>query len=319
MQWPADSNGASLGPANNPVLAAGLSLVHQFLQNDRVIRNYRLQCLTITPTHPPPYLDYEDITDLTSTPGGPALLTPAQIRAQVAANWPILGVSDAHEMEGWDGLTLLNPNGPDTVLIAGHIFRAMCAPKNATEAVLLACQFAFIVMHELAHVLQFKVGYCGTLQSDGSAFRTPTGVLYGDAGFSWERQTLGAIPRIMHSETLLGADRPEALALVCDVPGGQLHQVPLTHLISLLTASFWAGSPRIDQIRLPTGGPVVPGREGRIGGRQYIVKLPEAGKTPSPAPPSPTNPQPIATDSVLPEYRYHMGAFGAVFSASTPS
>ncbi|KAJ3170401.1 hypothetical protein HDU87_008795 [Geranomyces variabilis] len=54
-------------------------------------------------------------------------------------------------------------------------------------------------------------------------------------------------------------------------------------------------------------------------GRKYIVRLPEAGKTPSPAPPSPANPQPIAADKGLPEYRYHMGAFGALFSAFTPS
>ncbi|KAJ3154576.1 hypothetical protein HDU89_007814 [Geranomyces variabilis] len=175
----------------------------------------------------------------------------------------------------WQVISMPLPNAPSSAEAQRVMFgafshsgqiRRKAAPKNATEAVLLACQFAFIVMHELAHVLQFKVGYC-----------------------------------------------------VCDVRGEQLHVVPLTHLISLLTASFWAGSPRIDQIRLPTGGPVVPGREGCIGGRQYIVRLPEAGKTPSPAPPSPTNPQPIATDSVLPEYRYHMGAFGALFSASTPS
>ncbi|KAJ3161723.1 hypothetical protein HDU86_006493 [Geranomyces michiganensis] len=33
------------------------------------------------------------------------------------------------------------------------------------------------------------VGYCGALQSDGSAFGTPAGVLYGGAGFARKRQT----------------------------------------------------------------------------------------------------------------------------------
>ncbi|KAJ3176179.1 hypothetical protein HDU87_005394 [Geranomyces variabilis] len=156
MRWPTDAAGMSLGPANNPVLKAGLSLLEHMLQSDAVVSRFRYQCLPVPPSEPPSLLEIEDMEEIIAAPGGPHLLTGPQIRAQIAANWPILGVSNATHPEDWQGMSLLQTNGPVTILIAGNLFRAMCSPKNDTEAVVLACHFAFVIMHELAHVLQFK-------------------------------------------------------------------------------------------------------------------------------------------------------------------
>ncbi|KAJ3144587.1 hypothetical protein HDU89_008148 [Geranomyces variabilis] len=122
MQWPTDAAGMSLGPANNPVLTAGLSLLENMLQSDAVVSRFRYQCL-------PSLLEVEDMEDIIAAPGGPQLLTGPLIRAQIAANWPILGVSNATHPEDWQGISLLQTNGPATILIAGNLFRAMCSPK----------------------------------------------------------------------------------------------------------------------------------------------------------------------------------------------
>ncbi|KAJ3156709.1 hypothetical protein HDU86_003933 [Geranomyces michiganensis] len=156
MKWPVDAANVSLGPTNNPVLCAGLGLVTAMLRNDDVLLSYQLQCLPINPTEPPPHWEHRDVQALTTAPGGPALLSASQIRACIAANWPMLGVSDAQRTEGFEGLTLLHPQGAVDLIIAGDLFRAMCSPKSATEAVVLACHFAFVVMHELGHMLMFN-------------------------------------------------------------------------------------------------------------------------------------------------------------------
>ncbi|KAI8585275.1 hypothetical protein BDZ88DRAFT_32769 [Geranomyces variabilis] len=185
MRWPTDAAGMSLGPVNNPVLTAGLSLLEHMLQSDAVVSWFRYQCLPVPPSEPPSLLEIEDMEDIIAAPGGPQLLTGPQIRAQIAANWPILGVSNATHPEDWQGMSRLQTNGPVTILIASNLFRvmcspkndgsrrscmslclcdhatgpfvckslfrAMCSPKNDTEAVVLACHFAFVIM-QLDHL-----------------------------------------------------------------------------------------------------------------------------------------------------------------------
>ncbi|KAJ3167524.1 hypothetical protein HDU87_001497 [Geranomyces variabilis] len=346
MIWPTPSIGASLGPAFNSVLAAGLSLVHHLLQNDRVVRNYCLRCLPIAPFNPPPHLELEDVEDLTTAPGGPAMLTPTQIRTQIAANWPILRVSDATEREGWDGLTKLNPAGPDTVLIARHMFPSATGVRCKLTAPPLdrqrAC-FTEITWVSTVAKLQRTV-FWPKMARDVRAYvlrRNRVSPHHGAGRRVVQRVIFVADNRtvsidnnkcnaarngpVLHGslklDKLVGG-RPEAIAMVCQAPSEELRLVPIAHLANLLTASFWNGNPGSGQIKLPTTGLLVPGREGRVGGRlgrRYIVRVPEEGKSCSPAPPSPTNPNPVPAGIALPEYRYHTGAFGALLFAFTPS
>ncbi|KAJ3131349.1 hypothetical protein HDU90_008340 [Geranomyces variabilis] len=251
MRWPTDAAGMSLGPVNNPVLTAGLSLLEHMLQSDAVVSWFRYQCLPVPPSEPPSLLEIEDMEDIIAAPGGPQLLTGPQIRAQIAANWPILGVSNATHPEDWQGMSRLQTNGPVTILIA---------------TVVRACHFAFAIMHELAHVLQFKLGFGNTVQPNGSAWRTPLGLLRGEAGGAWEHTVLSGV----------------VAAVEGDKPFGEVHA-----------------------LSYPATGTVLPGRSGHVGhapGRKFVVR--HGHRTGSPMVPSPVTPTAIADG--VPAYHYHI-------------
>ncbi|KAJ3018086.1 hypothetical protein HKX48_003162 [Thoreauomyces humboldtii] len=226
VTWPADVN-----PGNCAVIDGGLRLFNALLNNDAVIHELALHCTPVGNLNNPTIaklFDYRAAVQNT---------TPAAIRAHILTHMPTITVGPTPTPHVFMETVLLT--GPCNLIIARSFVRE-CAQVNAgnDERRKLWLTVRVKLMHEIAHVLMYKVGFNNTLQPDGRSFRTPGGIMKKEAGNAFECFVFGGV-----LQNLTHLKYTTYAASLLEDEEGERFTIPVSWGVTMLSGAFWAGTP----------------------------------------------------------------------------